>query len=66
MQWLTSHLGATALTVLSVAWGGYILVLGGWIVMQRREPVATLAWLLSLSLLPIIGLVSTISLARSG
>jgi cardiolipin synthase len=55
MQWLTSHLGATALTVLSVAWGAYILVLGGWIVMQRREPVATLAWLLSLSLLPIIG-----------
>jgi cardiolipin synthase len=41
---------------LSVLWVGYLLVLAGWIVLQKREPIATLSWLLSLALLPIIGL----------
>jgi cardiolipin synthase A/B len=40
---------------LSLAWGLYLLVLAGWIVLQKREPVATLSWLLSLAALPLVG-----------
>ncbi|MBJ7575506.1 cardiolipin synthase [Luteimonas sp. MC1828] len=46
------HLGV----YLAVAWLAYLLVLGGWIILQKREPVATLSWLLGLALLPYIGL----------
>lgn len=42
---------------LSMGWLAYLLVLGGWIVLQKREPVATLSWLLSLALLPYVGFV---------
>ena len=42
---------------LSLAWGLYLVVLAGWIVLQKREPVATLSWLLSLAALPLIGYV---------
>ena len=38
-------------------WIAYLLVLAGWIVLQKREPIATLSWLLSLALLPVLGLV---------
>ena len=37
-------------------WAVYILVLAGWIVLQKREPIATLSWLLSLAFLPVVGL----------
>lgn len=40
---------------LSLAWLLYLVPLCVWIVLQRREPVATLSWLLSLSLLPYVG-----------
>jgi cardiolipin synthase len=40
---------------LAAAWAGYIAVLAAWIVRQRREPVATLAWLLALAWLPVVG-----------
>src|SRR5688500_3307552 len=40
---------------LSLSWGLYLLVLAGWIVLQKREPVATLSWVLSLAALPVIG-----------
>lgn len=40
---------------LFVGWVVYMVVLGGWIVLQKREPVATLSWLLGLALLPYIG-----------
>ena len=40
---------------LSLAWLLYLVPLCAWIVLQKREPVATLSWLLSLSLLPYIG-----------
>jgi cardiolipin synthase len=40
---------------LGVAWLVYVLVLAAWIVRQRREPVATLAWLLALAWLPVLG-----------
>ncbi len=40
----------------SLAWAAYLIWLGGWIVLQKREPVATLSWLLGLAALPFIGL----------
>lgn len=43
--------------VLVGIWIAYLLVLAGWIVLQKREPIATLSWLLSLALLPVLGLV---------
>src|SRR5690606_20850987 len=36
-------------------WLLYLVPLCAWIVLQKREPVATLSWLLSLALLPYIG-----------
>ena len=42
---------------LIAVWIAYLVVLAGWIVMQKREPIATLSWLLSLALLPVLGLV---------
>ena len=41
---------------LSAIWIAYMAWLAGWIVLQKREPVATLSWLLGLAALPIIGL----------
>ncbi|PJK09011.1 cardiolipin synthase [Lysobacteraceae bacterium NML120232] len=40
---------------LTVLWAAYLLWLAGWIVLQKREPAATLSWLLSLALLPYLG-----------
>ena len=37
------------------AWLLYLVPLCAWIVLQKREPVATLSWLLSLALLPYVG-----------
>src|SRR3546814_9064283 len=34
----------------------YMIGLGGWIVLQKRGPVATLSWLLGLAALPVVGL----------
>lgn len=42
---------------ISTIWAGYLVWLAGWIVLQKREPAATLSWLLSLALLPILGFV---------
>jgi len=42
---------------LTLAWVVYLLWLGGWIVLQKREPVATLSWLISLAALPYVGFV---------
>ena len=44
-------------TGLSFAWSGYIAVLSIWIVMQKRAPVSTMSWILSLALLPLAGFV---------
>lgn len=43
------------IVVLLVAWLTYLVVLGVWIVMQRSEPVATLAWVMALAFLPYVG-----------
>lgn len=42
---------------LLAVWAIYLPVLAAWIVLQKREPIATLSWLLSLALLPVVGLV---------
>jgi cardiolipin synthase len=42
---------------LSLGWLAYLLGLGGWIVLQKREPAATLSWLVSLAALPYLGFV---------
>jgi cardiolipin synthase len=39
----------------AAAWAAYLIWLGGWIVLQKREPVATLSWLLGLAALPLLG-----------
>ena len=54
-QWLLSvpHLGL----YLAVGWLGYLVWLGGWIVLQKREPVATLSWLVCLAALPYVGFI---------
>ncbi len=45
------HLGL----YLTLGWLGYLLGLGLWIVLQKREPVATVSWLISLAALPYLG-----------
>jgi len=40
---------------LTAAWVVYLLVLAGWIILQKREPVATMSWVLSLAVLPYLG-----------
>lgn len=40
---------------LTAGWALYLLLLGGWIILQKREPVATVSWLLGLALLPYVG-----------
>lgn len=47
------HLGL----YLGLLWLGYLVWLGGWILLQKREPVATLSWLMGLALLPFVGFV---------
>ncbi len=49
--WAIPHIHAWLLA----GWLLYLLWLGGWIVLQKREPVATLSWLISLAALPYVG-----------
>lgn len=44
-------------TVLAVLEVTYVVVLGAWIVLEKRSPVATLAWILALFALPGVGFV---------
>lgn len=44
-----------AVSALSVAWAVYFVVLTVWILLQKRAPVATLSWIMSLALLPYVG-----------
>ncbi|TAK38884.1 MAG: cardiolipin synthase [Lysobacteraceae bacterium] len=52
-RWLSSmpHLG----WYLALGWLAYVLGLGGWIVLQKRPPVATLSWLFGLAAIPYAG-----------
>ncbi|MGE8213492.1 MAG: cardiolipin synthase [Stenotrophomonas sp.] len=45
-----------AAQILAAAYVTYLVVLACYIVLQKREPVATLSWILSLAALPYIGL----------
>ncbi len=47
----TEHLVAW----LVAGWAIYVLGLGFWIILQKREPAATLSWLISLAALPYLG-----------
>ena len=38
-------------------WLLYVVWVGGWIVLQKREPAATISWLLGLALLPYLGFI---------
>lgn len=42
---------------LTLGWLAYLVGLGVWIVLQKREPAATLSWLMGLAALPYIGFV---------
>jgi cardiolipin synthase A/B len=43
--------------IFGIGYAAYVLGLGGWIVLQKRQPVATLSWLFGLALLPYVGFV---------
>ena len=52
MQWfplITNHLW--------ILWFIYIVILCAWVLLQKREPIATLSWLMALALLPYVGLI---------
>ena len=49
--WAIPHIRAW----LTGGWILYLVWLGLWIVLQKREPAATLSWLISLAALPYIG-----------
>ena len=42
---------------LAIAWTVYIVAIGIWIIWEKREPAATLGWLLALAALPLLGFV---------
>ena len=58
-DWLQNitFLGHTLGFWLGLAWAISEAVLIVWIIWQRRSPVSTLAWIMSLSLMPVVGLV---------
>lgn len=41
--------------LLALGWALYILPLSVWIVLQKRAPVSTMSWILSLALVPVLG-----------
>lgn len=43
--------------MLSILWSVYVVIVAVWILLQRRAPVATLSWLLSMAVIPGVGLV---------
>ena len=40
---------------LGIGWIAYMVCVGAWIILQKREPAATLSWLLGLAALPYVG-----------
>ena len=55
VAWLWLHRFDHFTLVLTLGWVGYLVWLGGWIVLQKRAPAATLSWLFGLALLPYVG-----------
>jgi cardiolipin synthase A/B len=54
-RWLETLSSGPWTVLLGLGWLLYLVLLGGWIVLQKREPVATMSWLLGLALLPWVG-----------
>lgn len=54
-RWLEPLSSGPWTVLLGLGWLLYLVLLGGWIVLQKREPVATMSWLLGLALLPYVG-----------
>lgn len=54
---IDSLLGPSGGFWLSLLWGLHIVGLSVWIVLQKRPPLSTLAWVLSLAALPVLGLI---------
>jgi cardiolipin synthase len=55
--WLHLPVPGPQATVLPIAWAIYLAVLSGWIVLQKRPPLATLTWIFALAALPYLGFV---------
>ena len=55
IAWLWLHGFDHFTLVLTLGWIGYLVWVGGWIVLQKRAPAATLSWLFGLALLPYVG-----------
>jgi len=43
--------------ILGIAWGIHIIILSGWIILQKRSPISTLSWIVSLAFIPYLGFV---------
>lgn len=43
--------------ILGIAWAIHIIILSGWIILQKRSPVSTICWIISLAFIPYIGFV---------
>ncbi|MDR0934377.1 MAG: cardiolipin synthase [Burkholderiaceae bacterium] len=43
--------------ILGIAWGIHIVLLAIWIILQKRSPVATLSWIISLAFFPYLGFI---------
>lgn len=57
VDWIASQLTQhTLMLALSLTWSAYVVVVGIWILLQRRAPVATLSWLLSMAVIPVVGI----------
>ncbi len=55
--WSLAPTSATFWIAFALIWFGLTLLQTVYIVMQRRSPVATLGWIIALTLMPIVGLV---------
>ncbi len=45
------------LNILGIAWGIHIVILSGWIILQKRSPISSLSWIISLAFIPYLGFV---------
>ncbi|HZJ97427.1 MAG TPA: cardiolipin synthase [Oligella sp.] len=52
ITWLSAHWQS----ILFVIWSVYFALLVGTILLQKRNPISSIAWILSLALLPVVGL----------
>ncbi|WP_462114903.1 cardiolipin synthase [Lysobacter xanthus] len=59
VEWLCAsvHAHPTFWRWLVAGWVVYVASLGLWVILQKREPAATLAWLVSLAALPYVGFI---------